>query len=364
MNSMNNYGQVGQTLRNQTLVIVEGELEKFNLLKTILKCFPKISVRFEDIHVYHSDIYDLYHAIEKEYDETWYEDGLEIDLPLLISRRNRIAPQLDKRTFTNIILMFDYERHDNWYSDEKILKMQKHFDNATEDGLLYINYPMAESLYHFKSIPDSDYLSRKIPVQCRPGKEYKQLVASESAVLKYVNLYGRLLNVLNKKTDMAEEKIEEYAYELLSAKTREELTGKIGLVLSKMNLLEQDKKNLEHTLLKRLENQSFLEKSVSYWEDMRELFFYFVRENIVKASSIQNIRDEICDGLEENIVKAGEIQEIKNEVSAALKEKYQEIEWHKVLERQNQSSKDEVNGTIWVLCTCITFLGEYKFFWA
>ena len=29
----------------------------------------------------------------------------------------------------------------------------------------------------------------------------------------------------------------------------------------------------------------------------------------------------------------------------------------------NESSRNEENGYIWVLCTCIMFLGEYKFFW-
>ena len=31
------------------------------------------------------------------------------------------------------------------------------FDNETEHGKLYINYPMIESFKHFKKIPDKDF---------------------------------------------------------------------------------------------------------------------------------------------------------------------------------------------------------------
>lgn len=40
-----------------------------------------------------------------------------------------------------------------------------------------------------------------------------------------------------------------------------------------------------------------------------------------------------------------------------------ELDLVKILEEQNESSGNEENGYIWVLCTCIMFLGEYKFFW-
>ena len=40
-----------------------------------------------------------------------------------------------------------------------------------------------------------------------------------------------------------------------------------------------------------------------------------------------------------------------------------ELDLVKILEEQNESSRNEENGYIWVLCTCIMFLGEYKFFW-
>ena len=40
-----------------------------------------------------------------------------------------------------------------------------------------------------------------------------------------------------------------------------------------------------------------------------------------------------------------------------------ELDLVKILEEQNESSRNEENGYIWVLCTCIMFLSEYKFFW-
>ena len=46
-----------------------------------------------------------------------------------------------------------------------------------------------------------------------------------------------------------------------------------------------------------------------------------------------------------------------------LKECYEKINWSKILEEQNKVSSDPKDGIIWGLCTCITFVGEYKFFW-
>ena len=119
---MNDYDFLKKEQKNQTLVLVEGEHEKQTLLNILLKCFPEIPILDENIHVYAADIYDLYHDIEKEYEEDWYESDLEIDVPMLISRRYNIEPKLNRNSFTNIILMFDYEHHDIWFSDEKIMR--------------------------------------------------------------------------------------------------------------------------------------------------------------------------------------------------------------------------------------------------
>ena len=60
----------------------------------------------------------------------------------LLSVRNNIRINFDiKEDFTNIVLVFDYERHDINFPEEKILEMQRCFADAADMGRLYINYP-------------------------------------------------------------------------------------------------------------------------------------------------------------------------------------------------------------------------------
>ena len=89
---MNDYSKIENGLRNQTLVIVEGDLEKYVMFKTLLKCFPEIPIQMQNVHIYQNDIYDLYHAIEIEYGNMWYEEGLDINIHYLISAKFNIVP--------------------------------------------------------------------------------------------------------------------------------------------------------------------------------------------------------------------------------------------------------------------------------
>ncbi len=339
---MNNAIKIDGMPRNQTLIVVEGKLEKNNILKSLFRCFPEIPIRIENVHVYESDIYDLYHAIEEEYGALWFEENMEVDIPYLVSKRFDIVPSLEKRNFTNIILMFDYEHHDNFYSDEKIMKMQKHFSSVEDEGLLYINYPMIESLYHYKSFPDNEYLFRSIPVTCKPGSAYKNEVQEESCILEYMNLYSKLVDMLKAKINLSDQIIEEGASALLSAGTDEGLEKEIEKFTNQTHLSEKNKNNLKFSIRNLLSRQKYIEQGISYWEDIRTYIGQIVQDNIIKADSIQKETED-------------------NETT--VKEKYYAIDWASVLEKQNKLSTDSVNGIIMVLCTCITFLGEYKFYW-
>ena len=52
--------------------------------------------------------------------------------------------------------------------NEKIKEMLELFDNETEKGKLYINYPMVESIRYFKKeLPDEDYIDHQVDVVVR-----------------------------------------------------------------------------------------------------------------------------------------------------------------------------------------------------
>ena len=107
------------------------------------------------------------------------------------------------------------------------------------------------------------------------------------------------------------------------------------------NINKLQRNELVHKIKAQLIKLEYLEENVSFWSKLREIIVYVAACNIQKAWNIQQ-------------------KSIKEE---NLKECYDELDLVKILEEQNESSRNEENGYIWVLCTCIMFLGEYKFFW-
>lgn len=178
--------------RSQNLLIVEGNHEKNRLFWLLFACFPEIDIHMEDIWIYGTNIYLLYDDIEKEYGGGWAESGDDIDLPFVISKKQYPGNLRYKVDFTNIIMVFDYERHDANFSEEKILKMQRCFTDAADMGKLYINYPMIESYQHLQALPDAGYSERKISVSLQPGKEYKALVRAETMIENILNILIKL----------------------------------------------------------------------------------------------------------------------------------------------------------------------------
>lgn len=194
---MNSYrGEVRK--RSQNLLIVEGHHEKNRLFWLIIKCFPEININMDEIWIYGTNIYQLYNDIVKEYGEEWAEENEDIDLPFVISKKQYPDKLRYKEDFTNIVLVFDYERHDTNFSEEKILEMQRCFVDAADMGRLYINYPMIESYQHLCRLPDDDFAERKIPVSLQPGKEYKALVERETILGAQVDFPHRIDDMLEK----------------------------------------------------------------------------------------------------------------------------------------------------------------------
>ena len=129
--------------RKRTLLIVEGNHEKNKLLTRILSSFPELNIDKNNIFVYETNIYMFLNKIRQEYGEDWYEQ--DIDIPYLVGKIKNLSNRETKKDYTNILLIFDYERHDPNFSEFGIEKMQEYFSNSEDVGKLYINYTMVES---------------------------------------------------------------------------------------------------------------------------------------------------------------------------------------------------------------------------
>ena len=337
---MNSYrGEVRK--RSQNLLIVEGHHEKNRLFWLIIKCFPEININMDEIWIYGTNIYQLYNDIVKEYGEEWAEENEDIDLPFVISKKQYPDKLRYKEDFTNIVLVFDYERHDTNFSEEKILEMQRCFVDAADMGRLYINYPMIESYQHLCRLPDDDFAERKIPVSLQPGKEYKALVERETILGAQVDFPHRIDDMLEKHFGVSDaEKREKCCNEILEISSVNRMEKAIENALQGV-VAERVLPTVKYQLADWVTKQGYVHTNLTYWKYIRGVLKQVIFHNISKANRIQY----------------GQYQIPENK----YKEYFERLDLTEILKIQNLASKDSIMGFIWVLNTCIYFIAEYNF---
>lgn len=175
-------------IKRNILLLVEGRSEEVKLFNRILKCFPEIDICSDNILVYDTNLWVLNGDLVKEFGDDWYLQ--EIDFLGFLKSSNKVKRQIasiDSAKITDIFLIFDYERQDPLFDAETLEEILRFFNNSTENGQLYISYPMIESYKHFcvKPLPDIDYLNRLCNCNVLTSSEnkknkYKQIVGIES----------------------------------------------------------------------------------------------------------------------------------------------------------------------------------------
>ena len=184
------------------LFVFEGVKREPDLFRTIQRLYS--ANRDEQILCsYNNNIYQLYKDLQ-EYDG----DGDIVSLLM-----EKFAGQVDNplkdiaasADISEIYLFFDYDFHNRNLPLEEINKqveeMLETFDNETDCGKLYINYPMVESIRYTKQLPDAYYWTYAVThAECN---RFKGISADFSA---YDSFDFILLKELREPT---EEEIEE-----------------------------------------------------------------------------------------------------------------------------------------------------------
>ncbi len=165
-------------MNKEILLIVEGEKTELDILGNA--SYGLLSLIESDYKIvsFASSIYELYDSYKNgEYDDLVsylrYEKGLKIPDSVL-----------SKNAFAAVYLIFDYDPQYQKYSDEKIKDLLNTFNNETELGKLYINYPMVEAYYHLERLPDDKFNARTISLNGLSGKVYKKLVNTTTCLKK------------------------------------------------------------------------------------------------------------------------------------------------------------------------------------
>ena len=134
--------------KSQIALIVEGEKREVKYFENLKKnFFPSKNIKLLTLSA-GENIYMLWKQMSKDDFET---DIIEV-LREYSPSASRVLKGFKRTDFQEVYLFFDYEAQQNNLgkndkpAGEIILDMLKQFDNETENGKLYISYPMCEAL--------------------------------------------------------------------------------------------------------------------------------------------------------------------------------------------------------------------------
>lgn len=326
--------------RRRTLLIVEGDHEKNILFKALFHAFPEMGINYEDVWIYGTNIYILYNDIVKEYGADWANTGDDIDLPLVISKKKTPDQLSYKEDFTDIFLVFDYERHDPGFSEDKIAELQNYFQDSTDMGKLFINYPMVESYQHLQSLPDPFYENRFERVIAGNGNDYKKKVYEVSVIRELFWFPHKIDGILEDRFFVSDaDKRKDCVNSLLQIHDNHNLFEEV-LSIVKNVVRCRDEKTFTYQFIHEVNGLGYLNDCHTYWEHMRWIFKSIIYHNVCKASKIQYGKYVLSEG---------------------YKEVYFSLRLLDILEEQNKVSRADSLGIIWVLNTCVFLVADYKF---
>lgn len=145
------------------LFVFEGAKREPDLFRAIETLF------FQDkqniVCSFGNNIYELYNELQ-----SFEGDG---DIVSILKERyqgQKDSPFTDdakSSDFSEIYLIFDYDFQNKNISldvmNSQLEEMLDMFDDETDNGRLYINYPMVEAIRYTKNLPDADYWTYVVP---------------------------------------------------------------------------------------------------------------------------------------------------------------------------------------------------------
>ena len=156
--------------KSAILCIFEGESREPKYFRTIqTHFFDEKSILFCS---YGNDIYELFKELDGDEDL----DIVEILRESKNVQLNRdILEGYTRDDFSQVFLFFDFEFHDDHFDVEKLEKMFATFSEETENGKLFVSYPMMEAIRDVPSL--ATYVDHKVSLGNCSGRIYKGLSA-------------------------------------------------------------------------------------------------------------------------------------------------------------------------------------------
>ena len=157
------------------LFVFEGEEREPKIFKTLERLFFGDGERI--VCSFGNNIYELYRQL-KDYDG----DG---DIVSILRENAAQLPSGVKTSdFSEIYLFFDYDFQNTNMSLEEmnaqLREMLETFDDETDNGKLYVSYPMVESLCYTRELPDEHFVDYTISRCDCLGRSFKDIARSFS----------------------------------------------------------------------------------------------------------------------------------------------------------------------------------------
>lgn len=222
---------------SKILIISEGTKPDKKIIEYLFEKYKKFDIKYE-IETYNTNIYVLYEDLKREYGDDL--DSIDI-IPILKSKNPEF--KYEKNDFSEIYLFFDYEGHHPGGSPLKMIEMLKYFNNETEKGKLYVNYPMVESFFHidFKNLEIYKNLNTEIEL----GSGYKNLKEIKKYNGQFIQNQEKFdlekLNLIFKQNIMKENFIVNDVYSKVEYESYREISNLIIFSNQKSKFIKYDK---------------------------------------------------------------------------------------------------------------------------
>lgn len=178
---------------NSTIaIIVEGDYEK-KIINNIKRNYFNNRFGYQDYLVLCLPTDENIYMLWKSVQEDSYLDIIEL-LRDKDEGIRRLLNGYNRESFGEIYLFYDYDRHQNNLRKgivplDVLEQMLTTFDNETEQGKLYISYPMAEAVNDFKL--DSCETYTNACYQCNTPENYKRSARNNDNPMSHISALTR-----------------------------------------------------------------------------------------------------------------------------------------------------------------------------
>lgn len=155
----------------RVLFIVEGRVAEPRFLERMMRSL--FGVHPENVYSYGTTVHKLLKEATRHGEIDEYFDIKAA----LMEHANKDDAERLSRKYTDVFLIFDMDPHDQNFDPELLMAALRYFDDPTDNGKMYINYPMLESYKHLSSLNDEEYMNRVVANE--DVRRYKEIVGKE-----------------------------------------------------------------------------------------------------------------------------------------------------------------------------------------